>query len=138
MFNFSRENTGIFAKWWRNVDRQILFLFLFLFLLGLFFSFSSTSSIVAEKMNKETYFFFLRHLLFVVISLILLIGISIQKRNKIIPISEYTLDPSDTNICNEPKMYTIHQMLNHHRNQRNFPKEKQNQILCSQIPIHCF
>ena len=65
MFNFSRENTGVLAKWWRNVDKQILFLFLFLFLLGLFFSFSSTSSVVAEKMNKETYFFFLKHLIFV-------------------------------------------------------------------------
>ena len=53
MFNFSRENTGEVAKWWRNVDKQILFLFIFLFLLGLFFSFSSTSSIIAEKMNKD-------------------------------------------------------------------------------------
>ena len=59
MFSLSRDNTGKFAKWWRNVDKQILFLFIFLFLLGLFFSFSSTSSVVAEKMNKETYFFFI-------------------------------------------------------------------------------
>ena len=54
MLNFSRENTGLVAKWWRNVDKQILFFFIFLFFLGLFFSFSSTSSIVAEKMNKQT------------------------------------------------------------------------------------
>ena len=61
MFNFSRENTGMIAKWWRNVDKQILLAFIFLFLLGLFFSFSSTSSIVGEKLNKETYFFFNKH-----------------------------------------------------------------------------
>ena len=84
MLNFSRENTGTLAKWWRNIDKQILFLFAFLFILGLFFSFSSTSSVVADRMNKETYFFFIKHLIFVSISLALLIFISIQEKNKII------------------------------------------------------
>lgn len=84
MFSFSRENTSLIAKWWRNIDKQILFLFLFLLLLGLFFSFSSTSSIIAEKMSKETYFFFIKHLIFVFVSLLLLIAISIQEKNKII------------------------------------------------------
>ena len=83
MFSFSRENTGLVAKWWRNIDKQILFLFVFLLLLGLFFSFSSTSSVVGEKMNKETYFFFIKHLVFVSISLFLLITISIQEKNKL-------------------------------------------------------
>ena len=84
MFSFSRENTSPVAKWWRNIDKQILFSFVFLFLLGLFFSFSSTSSVVAEKMNKQTYFFFIKHLIFVSISLFLLIAISIQEKNKLI------------------------------------------------------
>jgi len=84
MFNFSRENTSVLAKWFRNVDKQILFLFIFLFLLGLFFSFASTSTIIAEKMNKETYFFFVKHLSFVIVSLILLIIISSQKKDKIL------------------------------------------------------
>ena len=83
MFSFSRENTGLVAKWWRNIDKQILFLFVFLLLLGLFFSFSSTSSVVGEKMNKETYFFFIKHLVFVSISLFLLITISIQEKKKL-------------------------------------------------------
>ena len=84
MFNFDRENTGIIAKWWRNIDKEILFLFILLFLLGLFFSFSSTSSIVAEKLDKETYFFFLKHFIFVLISLFILIFISIPEKNNII------------------------------------------------------
>ena len=86
MFNFDRENTGVVAKWWRNIDKQILFLFIFLFLLGLFFSFSSTSSVVAEKMNKETYFFFKKHIIFVSISFFLLIVISVQEKARLIKI----------------------------------------------------
>ena len=73
MLSFSRENTSIAAKWWRNVDKQILFTFIFLFLLGLFFSFSSTTSVISEKLNKQTYFFFIKHLIFVFISIFLLI-----------------------------------------------------------------
>ena len=89
MFSFSRENTGLIAKWWRNVDKQILFLFAFLLLLGLFFSFSSTTSIMSEKMNKQTYFFFIKHLIFVFISLSLILTISIQEKNKLIKFLTY-------------------------------------------------
>ena len=84
MFNFSRDNTSAIAKWWRNVDKEILISFVSLFLLGLFFSFSSTSSIVGEKMNKQTYFFFIKHLVFVSISLFLIFLISIQDKKKLI------------------------------------------------------
>ena len=84
MFNFSRENTGLIAKWWRNVDKEILFFFIFLLFLGLFFSFSSTTSVMSEKMNKHTYFFFSKHLIFVFVSLFLIFSISIQDNNKLI------------------------------------------------------
>ena len=89
MFSFGRENTGLVAKWWRNIDKQILFLFVFLLLLGLFFSFSSITSVMSEKMNKQTYFFFIRHLIFVSVSLLLIFMISIQKKNKLIKILTY-------------------------------------------------
>ena len=89
MFNFGRENTGLVAKWWRNIDKQILFLFIFLLLLGLFFSFSSTTSIMSDKLDKETYFFFIRHLVFVFVSLFLIFIISIQKKNKLIKVLSY-------------------------------------------------
>ena len=84
MFNFSRENTGLIPKWWRNVDKEIFFSFILLFLLGLFFSFLSTSSIVAEKMNKETYFLFRKHFIFILISFLLILLISIQEKNRLI------------------------------------------------------
>ena len=89
MFSFSRENTSLVAKWWRNVDKQILFLFIFLLFLGLFFSFSSTTSILSEKMNKQTYFFFIKHLIFVSISLFLIFVISLQKKDKLVIILNY-------------------------------------------------
>ena len=60
MFSFSRENTGLVATWWRNIDKQILFLFIFLLLLGLFFSFSSTTTVMSEKMNKPVSYTHLR------------------------------------------------------------------------------
>ena len=84
MLNFGRDNTSLIAKWWRNIDKEILLLFVFLFLLGLFFSFVSTSSVVAEKMNKQTYFFFLKHLIFVFISIFLIVAISIQEKKILI------------------------------------------------------
>ena len=89
MFSFSRENTSLLAKWWRNIDKQILFLFVFLFLLGLFFSFSSTSPVVAEKLNKQTYFFFAKHLIFVSMSLFLIVLISIQDKEKLVKFLTY-------------------------------------------------
>ena len=89
MFNFSRDNTSAIAKWWRNVDKEILISFVSLFLLGLFFSFSSTSSVVGEKMNKQTYFFFIKHLFFVCISLSLLVAISIQDKKTLLKFLPY-------------------------------------------------
>ena len=44
---------------------------------------------LAEKMNKQTYFFFTKHLIFVFIALFLLVIISIQDRNKLIKFLPY-------------------------------------------------
>ena len=82
MFNFTREDTTGLAKWWRNVDKQILFSITSLFLLGLLFSFSSTSQLIGEKLNKETYFFFIKHFIFVIISVTLFFAISFQNKKK--------------------------------------------------------
>jgi cell division protein FtsW len=89
MLNFGRDNTSKIAKWWRKINKEILFLFTFLFLLGLFFSFSSTSSVVADKMNKEMYFFFIKHLTFVSISLFLIFIISIIDKKILIKFLPY-------------------------------------------------
>tara|TARA_B100000965_G_scaffold378304_1_gene373054 strand:+ start:200 stop:1330 length:1131 start_codon:yes stop_codon:yes gene_type:complete len=68
-------------SYWRNVDKRILFSFISLFLLGLFFSFSSTSSLAGERLNKDYYFFFSKHLIFVFLALLLMFLISFIEIN---------------------------------------------------------
>ena len=66
-----------FIDYWRNIDKKIFFCFIVLFSLGLFFSFSSTSSLAGERLNKDYYFFFSKHLTFTFLALIIMILISI-------------------------------------------------------------
>ena len=65
-----------FNNYWRNIDKNILFGFFILFFLGLFFSFSSTSSLAGERLNKTYYFFFSQHLIFTVLALLIMFVIS--------------------------------------------------------------
>ena len=73
----------IFKKYWRNIDKQILFGFTLLFILGVFFSFSSTSILADERLDREYYSFFQKHLLYTTVSFCLMIFIS-SINNKII------------------------------------------------------
>ena len=70
-------------NYWRNIDKKILLSFILLFLLGLFFSFSSTSSLAGERLNKDYYFFFTKHLIFVFLSISLMFFISFVEINKL-------------------------------------------------------
>ena len=78
-----------FINYWRNIDKKILFCFLILFFLGLFFSFSSTSSLAGERLNKDYYFFFTKHLTYTFIALIIMILISVIKTELIIKYSTH-------------------------------------------------
>ena len=62
--------------YWRNIDKRIFFSFILLFFLGLFFSFSSTSFLAGERLDKDYYFFFSKHLAFVFLSLAVMFFIS--------------------------------------------------------------
>ena len=66
-----------FINYWRTVDKKIFFSFLILFLLGLYFSFSSTSSLAGERLNKDYYFFFTNHLIFTSFAITIMFAISI-------------------------------------------------------------
>jgi cell division protein FtsW len=77
-------------SYWRNIDKKILFSFILLFLFGLLVSFSSTSSLAGERLNKDNYFFFSKHLIFVLLSFFLMFLVSFIKiellKKLIIPI----------------------------------------------------
>jgi cell division protein FtsW len=63
-------------NYWRSIDKKILLSFLLLFFLGLFFSFSSTSFLAGERLNKDYYFFFSKHLSFTILALLIMASIS--------------------------------------------------------------
>ena len=69
----------VFVNYWRTIDKKILLCFLILFFLGLFFSFSSTSSLAGERLNKDNYFYFKKHLFFTFLALSIMIIISAIK-----------------------------------------------------------
>ena len=70
--------------WWKNIDKIILFLILSLFFLGLFFSLASTSIIASSKLSTNSYYFFIKHLIFIFLSVIIFIFLSYVERNKIL------------------------------------------------------
>ena len=69
----------LLLNYWRSLDKKILFCFFILFFLGLFFSFSSTSSLAGERLNKDYYFFFTKHLFFTFLAILIMLIISAVK-----------------------------------------------------------
>ncbi len=67
------------SDYWRNIDKNILFSFLTLFFLGIFFSFSSTSSLAGERLNKDFYHYFSKHLTFSILAIVVMFSISYVK-----------------------------------------------------------
>ena len=66
----------LLINYWRNIDKKIFICFFILFFLGLFFSFSSTSSLAGERLNKDYYFFFTKHLIYTFLAISIMITIS--------------------------------------------------------------
>ena len=76
-----------FYDWWKNVDKFVLFLFLGLFFLGLFFSLVSTSLIASDKLNTNSYHFFMKHLIFIFIGIVILFFFSFLNQEVLLKIS---------------------------------------------------
>ena len=77
----------LFVNYWRSIDKKILISFFMLFFLGIFFSFSSTSSLAGERLNKDFYFFFTKHLFFTFFAITIMIVISLIKTELLIKLT---------------------------------------------------
>ena len=86
MNQFSLINK-LYYEWWKNIDKSIFFLIIILFSLGLFFSLVSTSLIASDKLNTNSYYFFLRHLLYTFIGIFFIIFFSTLSQKNLYRIS---------------------------------------------------
>ena len=76
-----------FYDWWKNIDKTIFLIISLLFSLGLFFSLVSTSIIASDKLNTNSYYFFLKHLIFVLIGIFLILFLSLLDQKILIRLS---------------------------------------------------
>ena len=61
-----------YYQWWKNIDKSIFTLISLLFIIGLFFSLVSTSLIASDKLDTNSYFFFFKHLVYVLIGILII------------------------------------------------------------------
>jgi cell division protein FtsW len=78
-----------FYQWWKNLDKFILSIVITLFITGLFFSLVSTSLIASDKLNTNSYFFFFKHLIFVILGLLIIFIFSYLDQDSLFRISIY-------------------------------------------------
>ena len=88
MLNFN-SIYKFYYEWWKNIDKTLFLLIIFLFSLGLFFSLVSTSLIVSDKLDTNNYFFFFKHLVYILIGIVVLIFFSSLRRENLFKISFY-------------------------------------------------
>jgi cell division protein FtsW len=78
-----------YYQWWKNLDKFILSLIATLFFIGLFFSLVSTSLIASDKLETNSYFFFFKHLVFVLIGMLMMFIFSYIDQKTLYKISIY-------------------------------------------------
>ena len=78
-----------YYEWWKNIDKTLFILIIFLFSLGLFFSLVSTSLIASDKLDTNNYFFFFKHLAYILIGMMFLIFFSSLSEKNLFKISLY-------------------------------------------------
>jgi len=88
MLNFN-EIYKFYYEWWKNIDKTLFLLIIFLFGLGLFFSLVSTSLIASDKLDTNNYFFFFKHLIFILLGISVLIFFSSLSEKNLFKISLY-------------------------------------------------
>ena len=76
-----------YYQWWKNIDKSIFFLINLLFAIGLFFSLVSTSLIASDKLDTNSYFFFFKHLIYVLIGIIIIFIFSSSDKDRLLKYS---------------------------------------------------
>ena len=77
-----------YYNWWKNINKTILLLIIVLFGFGIFFSLVSTSLIASDKLNTNSYYFFIKHLLFIFIGIFFIIFFSSLQHGDLIKLSK--------------------------------------------------
>jgi cell division protein FtsW len=77
-----------YYSWWKNINKAVLFLIIILFGLGLFFSLVSTSLIASDKLNTNSYYFFIKHFLFIGAGFFFIIFFSSLNYNNLAKVSK--------------------------------------------------
>ena len=72
-----------YYSWWKNIDKFILLLIILFFLTGLFFSLVSTSFIASDKLDTNDYSFFIKHLVFILMGIIIIFTFSSLNQKKL-------------------------------------------------------
>ena len=72
-----------YYQWWKNIDKSIFLLISLLFIIGLFFSLVSTSLIASDKLDTNSYFFFFKHLVYILIGIFIIFIFSSLRTNQL-------------------------------------------------------
>ena len=76
-----------YYSWWKNIDKTILIFVISFFLAGLFFSLASTSLIASDRLNTNSYYFFIKHFIYILLGLLIMFTFSLFKETFLIKIS---------------------------------------------------
>lgn len=71
----SRSDRGLLARWWYTVDLPLMFAVFLLMAIGVLFSLAGSPA-VAERLGLQHFHFFIRHLIFMVPAIFILLGVS--------------------------------------------------------------
>ena len=83
MLTLSRSNNDIFSRWWWTVDRIQLLSFFILMIWGILMVRAATP-MVANRIGLEEFYFFKRHMLYLIPSILTIFSISSLNRKQLL------------------------------------------------------
>ena len=74
---FARENKTLIAEWWWTIDKELLAALVLLMACGVVLSFAASPP-VAERLGLSPWHFIIRHALFTIPALLVMVGASLM------------------------------------------------------------